>query len=89
MTQPGAATLPDGLVVVVKRECETCQMVAPLLSQFATAVYTQDDPAFPDGLAPVHDADLSVSWHHDIEVVPTLIKVVKALGLQLHTTATP
>ncbi len=82
MTQPGAATLPDGLVVVVKRECETCQMVAPLLSQFATAVYTQDDPAFPDGLAPVHDADLSVSWHHDIEVVPTLIKVVNGVEVE-------
>ena len=82
MTQPGAATLPDGLVVVVKRECETCQMVAPLLNQFATEVYTQDDPAFPDGLAPVHDADLSLSWHHDIEVVPTLIKVVNGVEVE-------
>ena len=76
MTQPGAPTLPDGLVVVVKRECATCVMVAPLLGQFAATVYTQDDPAFPEGVAALHDADLSISWHHDIETVPTVIKVV-------------
>lgn len=82
MTQPGAPTLPDGLVVVVKRECETCLMVAPLLGRFATAVYTQDDPAFPEGFTAVHDADLSVSWHHDIETVPTVIKVVNGVEVE-------
>ena len=76
MTQPDAPTLPDGLVVILKRECATCVMVVPLLGQFATTVYTQDDPTFPDGIAALHDADLSVSWHYDIETVPTLIKVV-------------
>lgn len=79
MTQPGAPTLPDGLVVVVKRECATCVMVAPLLGQFAATVYTQDDPAFPEGVAALHDADLFISWHHDIETVPTVIKVVGGL----------
>src|SRR4051812_15172361 len=69
-------TLPDGLVVVVKRECETCQMIAPLLRQFEATVYTQDDPAFPDDVSAVHDADLSVSWHHEIETVPTLIRII-------------
>ena len=77
---PPSPPLPDGLVVVVKRECETCQMVAPVLAQLAAGpgltVYTQDDPTFPDGLDPVFDADLALSWHHDIETVPTLIKVV-------------
>ena len=76
MTQPGAPTLPDGLVVIVKRECATCVMVAPLLSQFATTVYTQDDPTFPEGVVALHDADLAISWHYDIETVPTVIKVV-------------
>ena len=74
MTQTGAPALPDGLVVVVKRECETCTMVAPLLGEFATVVYTQDDPTFPDPTATL-DSDLSFSWHHDIETVPTLIRV--------------
>lgn len=76
MTQPGAPALPDGLVVIVKRECATCVMVAPLLGRFANTIYTQDDPKFPEGLNAIHDTDLSVSWHHDIETVPTVIKVV-------------
>ena len=73
-------TLPDGLVVVVKRECETCQTVVPVLGQLDAAVditvYTQDDPGFPGDPAALHDADLAVSWHHDIETVPTLIRVL-------------
>ena len=24
----------------------------------------------------MHDADLAVSWHHDVETVPTLVRVV-------------
>src|SRR5215204_4838071 len=74
-------SLPDGLVVVVKEECETCRTVAPLLAELAKAgerltVYTQDDPSFPPGVDALHDGDLAVSWHHDIETVPTLIRVV-------------
>lgn len=76
-------TLPDGLVIVVKRECETCRMVVPVLSQLhdtgaTLTVYTQDDPSFPDGIDgidAIHDADLAVSWHHEIETVPTVMRV--------------
>ncbi len=75
--------LPDGLVAVVKRECATCAMVVPVLQRLAAeagiTVYTQDDPTFPDGMDSVHDADLAVSWHHDIETVPTLIRVVDGI----------
>ncbi len=76
-----APPLPDGLVVVVKRDCATCVMVAPLLTQFAATVYTQDDPSFPTPDA-LHDADLSVSWHHDIETVPTLIRVTNGVEVE-------
>jgi len=73
--------LPDGFVVVVKRDCETCQTVVPVLQQLAAAtdltVYTQDDPDFPGDPAAIYDADLSVSWHYEIETVPTLIRVVE------------
>jgi len=75
-TTRGRPKLPDGLVVIVKHECETCKMVAPLLAQFEATTYTQDDPSFPAGADPVHDADLSISWHYDIETVPTLIRVI-------------
>ena len=68
------------LLVVVKEECETCRMIAPLLPALAehgdVTVYTQDDPSFPPGTTAVHDHDLGVSWRHGIETVPTLIKVV-------------
>ena len=69
-------TLPDGLVVIVKQECETCRMVAPLLGEIDVTTYTQDDPTFPPGANPIHDADLAISWHYDIETVPTLMRIV-------------
>ncbi|NNE11023.1 MAG: thioredoxin family protein, partial [Ilumatobacter sp.] len=75
-----APALPDGLVVVVKRDCETCQTVVPVLRQLAAGpgltVYTQDDPSFPAEPAATFDEDLAVSWHHEIETVPTLLRVV-------------
>src|SRR5258708_40257957 len=72
--------LPDGLVAFVKRECPTCALVAPILIALREAgqrvtVFTQDDPAFPEGLAPVDDTSLEASWHHQIETVPTLWRV--------------
>ena len=72
--------LPDGIVAIVKRECATCVMVDPLFAHITAngaplTVYTQDDPTFPASVAAVHDADLSVSWHYDIETVPTLLRI--------------
>jgi hypothetical protein len=37
-------------------------------------VFSQDDPSFPSGVTPRDDTDLSMSWQHDIETVPTLIR---------------
>ncbi|HTE54760.1 MAG TPA: thioredoxin family protein [Kofleriaceae bacterium] len=72
--------LPEGLIAVVKRDCRTCQLVAPVLGELAArpgiTVYTQDDPGFPATVAArVHDQDLAVSWHHHIETVPTLLRI--------------
>ncbi len=71
--------LPSGLVAFVKRECPTCQLVVPVLVRLAhqtkLSVYTQDDPGFPPGLEAVDDRDLAFSWHHEIETVPTLLRV--------------
>jgi hypothetical protein len=74
--------VPDGLVVIVKRECETCRMIAPLLDGLTATVFTQDDPDFPQGIGAIHDADLSVSWHYDIETVPTLLRVVDGVEVE-------
>ncbi|MDJ0841196.1 MAG: thioredoxin family protein [Acidobacteriota bacterium] len=71
--------LPDGLIVVCKRDCPTCVLVQPVLAQLAASgvalrVYSQDDPGFPEGLADVaDDRALAVSYALNIETVPTLI----------------
>jgi len=75
-----APTPPDGLVAVVKRDCPTCVLVAPVLAQLADAVeltvFSQDDPTFPETLGgAVDDRDLAVSWHLDLDTVPTLLRV--------------
>ena len=79
--------LPEGLVAVVKRDCPTCELVAPVLSDLhdraGLTVITQDDPSFPADAGWVHhDADLALSWHHDIETVPTLMRVSGGAGEQ-------
>ncbi len=70
--------LTNGLVAVVKRDCPTCVLVAPVLTQLADAtpltIVSQDDPAFPDGAeSVVDDSELDWSWRLGIETVPTLI----------------
>jgi len=71
----------DGLVVFCKRECGTCTMVVPVMKELregdlALTIYTQDDPAFPDGIPGVRDdTELERSYHLHIETVPTLIRV--------------
>ena len=75
--------LPDGLIAVVKSECRTCRMIEPVMARLAECqtpftVFTQDDPAVPAGVTGViDDTELAYSYHLNIEVVPTLIKVVK------------
>ena len=67
----------DGIVVFAKRECETCQMVEPVLGQLArsvpTLVFTQDDPSFPANGA-IDDTSLENSFAFDIEAVPTVLR---------------
>lgn len=79
--------LPDGLVAVVKRDCPTCLMIAPVLADLhcrtEATVITQDDPDFPQTAAWVHhDEDLALSWHNQIETVPTLLRVAQGSEVQ-------
>ena len=66
------------LIAVVKTDCPTCHLVVPVLRQLAGArtlmIYTQDDPTFPEGLAPIDDTSLEQSYRREIEIVPTLIR---------------
>src|SRR5205823_5793349 len=68
---PSTITVPDGLVAVVKRECPTCTLVAPVLRDLAQRgnlhVYSQDDPTFPEGLAAADDTSLELSFALEID----------------------
>ncbi|HEX9533854.1 MAG TPA: thioredoxin family protein, partial [Stellaceae bacterium] len=69
----------NGLVAVVKRDCPTCVLAAPVLGHLAQQgglkVYTQDDPSFPATVpGRIDDTALDVSHQLRIEVVPTLIR---------------
>ena len=76
-----ALAVQDGVVAVVKEDCPTCSLVAPVLASLANdgtlaAVVSQDDPSFPPG-APgvIDDRELDVSWRMNIETVPTLVRL--------------
>ncbi len=76
--------LPDGLIVVAKRECPTCVLVEPLLRELSESesltVYCQDDPSFGAGAtAVIFDESLEHSFGLDIEFVPTLIRVANGV----------
>ena len=69
----------DGLVAVVKRDCPTCVLAAPVLGELARnaglTVFTQDDPGFPESVpGRIDDTALDVSHQLKIEIVPTLIR---------------
>ena len=71
---------PTGVVAVVKRDCPTCTMVAPVLAGLTkagqvNAVVSQDDPGFPEGIEVLDDTALDVSWSLNVETVPTLIRI--------------
>jgi hypothetical protein len=72
------------LVAVVKRECETCKLVEPVLAQIreraSLSLYSQDDPSFPEKLGgAVDDTALERSWRLRIETVPTLEEVLSLI----------
>lgn len=65
---------------VVKDECETCRLVAPVLAEIAGAghrlvAYWQDDGAFlGDAVAKADDRKLERSFRLGVETVPTLVR---------------
>lgn len=73
--------MPEGLIVVAKRDCPTCALIEPLLDDLGRAadgltVYIQDDPGYAAGVpGAVLDDELEASYHLNIEIVPTLIRV--------------
>jgi hypothetical protein len=70
----------SGLVLVSKRDCPTCTLIAPVMSALDAApgdflVVSQDDPTFPEGVSQIiDDTSLEASFRLDVEIVPTLIR---------------
>lgn len=83
------ADLPDGLLVVVKKDCETCVTIVPALDELALltelTVVSQDDPEFPAGHSPVDDRRLAISWELQTEVTPTLYRIENGTATRLAT----
>ncbi len=72
--------LPNGFVAFVKKDCPTCELVVPVLEQLAeleilSAVFTQDDISFPELPVTSDDTSLEISFLHEVETVPTLMKI--------------
>ena len=71
----------DGVIAVVKQDCQTCVLIEPILQQLSEGiipltVYVQDDPDFLSNITEVQDdTSLEYSFHLNIETVPTLIKI--------------
>jgi hypothetical protein len=75
-----SVTPHDGLIAVVKRDCQTCELTVSVLRDLAQRVglqvYTQDDPSFPETVpGRIDDTHLDISHRLKIEVVPTLIRM--------------
>ncbi len=66
-------------VAFVKRDCPTCTLVVPVLEEIGRqrrlAVYSQDDPTFPENLRSIDDGSLEHSYGARIETVPTLLRI--------------
>ena len=79
--------LPDGLILFAKRECPTCALVEPLLGDLSRnhplTVYSQDDPDYGAAARSViFDESLEHSFGLDIEIVPTLVRVVNGVEVE-------
>lgn len=79
------ASQPVEYALVVKKDCPTCALIEPVIRSLAEnealslKVYVQDDPSFPENVdGVIDDSSLEYSYHNDIEVVPTLIRLPAA-----------
>jgi thiol-disulfide isomerase/thioredoxin len=68
----------DGIIVVVKKDCPTCLLIAPVLEELEqsgkeVSVYYQDTSDFLSVTNVIDDRELEVSYRLNIEIVPTLL----------------
>ncbi len=78
--QSEKSCLEPGWHIFLKRDCETCELVKPLLEELTESgveiiCHVQDHPDFYASLNPISDKTLKQSFLQDIEVTPTLLHV--------------
>ena len=67
--------IDDGLLAVVKRDCETCHLVVGVLDQIpGLVIASQDDPSFPRPDV-IDDTALGLSWELQTETTPTVYRI--------------
>jgi len=76
----------NGLIAIVKRDCPTCVMIAPVLQEILQSneltIYTQDDPGFPEGIEGISDdTSLDASYRLNVEIVPTLVRFERGVEI--------
>ena len=79
-TTPTNLPISDGLLVVVKEDCETCHLVIPVLEEISAgrqslALVSQDRDDFPPGFEVIHDRELDISWSLETETTPTVYRI--------------
>ncbi len=67
-------------LVFLKYDCPTCKLIHPLLTDIqkkntSLEIIVQDNPNLFPNLNVKKDHDLKISFHHEIEIVPTVIKL--------------
>ena len=72
---------PPNWLLFVKEECETCQLIVPVVADVVAGgiglqIFVQDDPSFLAEYAPTDDTSLKRSFEFDIETTPTLLRMV-------------
>jgi hypothetical protein len=72
--------ISDELVIFAKRDCDTCAMALPVMQMLRAkasivGIYIQDYPDGFSALDGMDDTSLAQSFRHDIETVPTLIRL--------------
>ncbi len=72
--------IDDGLMVVVKDDCETCHFVVPVLAELTgggspLTLVSQDRADFPAGFDVIHDRDLDISWLLGTDTTPTIYRI--------------
>ncbi len=77
-----AFPVTDGLLAVVKDDCETCHLVVPVLAELAAGdrtftVVSQDRADFPPGFEVLHDRELDISWKLQTETTPTIYRLAE------------